>query len=110
MNKIRITVVSVELKSDLIEQYGYKKLEKCPCHKEGDTFITDFRKPDLFCTDAWNCIDKFVFALAHTKKPLFWNDWAKQGKAVACCNDGLRPVTFLIEALDEEAPYNAPRF
>ena len=103
MNKVKITVLSVELKSDLIEQYGYAKLQPCPRHQEGDTFITDFRKPDSLCEDAWCCMEKFVFTLAHTKDPLFWNDWTKQGKAVVCCNDGLRPVTFLLETLEEEA-------
>lgn len=103
MNKVRISVLLMELKSDLIEQYGYAKLQKCPCHNVGDTFITDFRKPESLCSDAWCCMEKYVFALAHTNEPLFWNDWAKRGKAVVCCNDGLRPVTFLIEALDEKA-------
>ena len=104
MNKVKITVLAVEIKANLIEQYGYEKLQACPWFHEGDTFITDFRKPDAFCTDAWTCIDKYVFTLAHTKEPLFWDDWAKKGKAVVCCNDGLRPVTFLIESLDEAAP------
>lgn len=103
MNKVKITVLSVEIKPDLIAHYGYEKLEKCPWFKEGDTFITDFRKPDIFCSDAWGCIDKYVFSLAHTHAPFFWNDWSKEGKAVACCNDGFRPVTFLIEALDDVA-------
>ena len=103
MHKVTITVLAVETKPDLIARYGYPKLEKCPRHTEGEVFITDFRKPDGFCEDAWCCIEKFVFALAHTNEPLFWDDWAKQGKAVVCCNDGFRPVTFLVESMEEKA-------
>ena len=33
----------------------------------------------------------------------FFNDWVRQpGVAISCCNDGLRPVFFKIEATDEE--------
>lgn len=103
MYKVKITVLSVELKQDLIEQYGYPKMEKCLRHKEGETFITDFRQPDGLCEDAWYYMEKFLFTLAHTKEALFWNDWSRQGKAVVCCNDGYRPVTFLLKTLDEEA-------
>lgn len=103
MHKVKITVLSVELKQELIAAHGCGRLDACPWHKEGDSFITDFRKPDGFCADAWCCIEKYVFTLAHTRKPLFWNDWAEPGKAVVCCNDGLRPVTFLVESLEERA-------
>ncbi|WP_194761888.1 TIGR04076 family protein [Pantoea ananatis] len=103
MHKVKITVLSVELKPTLIERYGYPKMETCPKHQEGEKFITDFRKPNALCEDAWGCMEKFVFTLAHTSEPLFWNDWSRQGKAVVCCNDGYRPVTFLLETLDEEA-------
>jgi len=52
MYKVKITVLSVELKPTLIERYGYPKMEKCPKHQEGETFITDFRKPNALCEDA----------------------------------------------------------
>lgn len=104
MRKVKITVLSVDLKTDLIRQYGFSELKACPRHHIGESFITDFRKPHALCEDAWGCMEKFVFTLAHTKGPLFWDDWAQEGKAVICCNDGFRPVTFLIESMDEDAP------
>lgn len=103
MYQVLITVLSVELKKELIKQYGCPKMSKCPRHKEGESFIADFRKLDGFCEDAWGCMEKYVFALAHTKDPLFWNDWSRQGSAVVCCNDGYRPVTFLLKTLDKMA-------
>ena len=103
MYQVRITVLSAELKKDLIEQYGCPEMCICPRHKVGESFITDFRKPDGLCEDAWGCMERYVFTLAHTKDPLFWNDWSRQGCAVVCCNDGYRPVTFLLETLDETA-------
>lgn len=34
----------------------------------------------------------------------FYDDWMRNPKtAVVCCNDGLRPVSFLLEATDEAA-------
>ena len=34
--------------------------------------------------------------------PGFWLEWSIQNlAAVLCCNDGLRPVTFLVRALDD---------
>lgn len=103
MNKVKITVIETDYKEELIKQYGSPLLEVCHRHKVGDTYITAFQKPEQLCEDAWCCIEKFVFTLAHTDEPLFWNDWSKQGTAIVCCNDGFRPVTFKIERLDEQA-------
>ncbi|MDE6638877.1 MAG: TIGR04076 family protein, partial [Muribaculaceae bacterium] len=39
----------------------------------------------------------------------FENSWVRQdGTAIACCNDGLRPVYFRLEATDEDVtnPFN----
>lgn len=103
MNKVKITVIETALRNDLIEKYGCPSLSSCPFHKMGETFITSFQKPDNLCADAWCCIEKYVFTLSHTEEPLFWNDWAQLGTAVACCNDGFRPVTFHIQRLPEKA-------
>jgi len=103
MNKVSITVIKTEMKMDLIEQYGNPLLSECPYHKVGDTYITTFQKPEQLCADAWCCIEKYVFALAHTNESLFWGDWSKHGVAVVCCNDGFRPVYFKIERLNEKA-------
>ena len=46
---------------------------------------------------------QYVFALANGARSFYYNDWIRQpGVAIACCNDGLRPVFFKLEATDEE--------
>lgn len=45
----------------------------------------------------------FVMALSHGAE-YFYDGWMKNKKsAMISCNDGFRPVSFLIEALDEDA-------
>ena len=45
----------------------------------------------------------FVMTLAHGGVD-FYDGWMKnKASAMVSCNDGFRPVSFLIEALDEEA-------
>lgn len=43
-----------------------------------------------------------MFALAHGVKDVFYyGDWIREpGTAIVCCNDGLRPVIFKLEATD----------
>ena len=44
-----------------------------------------------------------MLALAHGAEN-FYDGWMKNKKsAMISCNDGFRPVSFLIEALDEDA-------
>ena len=45
----------------------------------------------------------FVMTLVHRGEDIY-EGWMKNRKsAMISCNDGFRPVSFLIEALDEEA-------
>jgi uncharacterized repeat protein (TIGR04076 family) len=45
----------------------------------------------------------FVMTLAHGGEDIY-SGWMKNKKtAMISCNDGFRPVSFLLEALDEDA-------
>ena len=72
--------------------------------KEGQVFIANgWKKPDNFCDSAWDSISPFVMTLAHGGEN-FYNGWMKNKKsAMISCNDGFRPVSFFIEALEEDA-------
>ena len=72
--------------------------------KEGDVFIANgWERPDGFCLSAWDSISPFVMTLSHGGGN-FYNGWMKNEKsAMISCNDGFRPVSFYIEALDEDA-------
>ena len=52
---------------------------------------------------AWESMSPFVMTLAHGGGD-FYDGWMKNPKsAMISCNDGFRPVSFYIEALDEDA-------
>ncbi|MDR2455291.1 MAG: TIGR04076 family protein, partial [Deltaproteobacteria bacterium] len=75
-----------------------------PFHTEGQVFFADFAKPEGLCDEAWKAIYQYVFVLSHADNNVtfYYNDWVKTpGVAISCCNDGIRPVIFKIEATDE---------
>ena len=109
MKKVKITVLKTTFQEDLVREYGVEGLSTCPCHKEGQTYLADYAKPEGFCDEAWKAIYQYVFALAHgaDKTTFYFNDWIKTpGIAICSCNDGLRPVIFKLEATDIESNLN----
>ena len=64
MGKCRITVIETTFNERLANQYGAPNIGRCPMHKAGDTFITDFGKPAGLCDEAWASFGKYVFALS----------------------------------------------
>lgn len=102
MNKVKITVLKCTCNEELAKEYGVEGLGVCNYFNVGDTFITDYRKPEGFCEDAWQAIQYYAFGLA-MGTPRFYDDWVKdEGVAINCCNDGIRPVIFKLERIDEE--------
>ena len=84
---------------DLMKEY--ELFQDSPCSiKIGDVFYTDgITKPDGLCDSAWNTIVPFIESIIN-KKPLFENWMKDETKAIVSCNDGFRPVTFLIELIN----------
>ena len=103
MKKCRITVMKVARYDDLIEKYENPIEHACDM-KEGQVFIANgWERPEGFCLSAWESMSDFVLALSHGGGD-FYDGWMKNPKsALISCNDGFRPVSFLIEALDEDA-------
>lgn len=102
MKKVKITVLERTYNEKLAKEYGIENLPKCPLHPEGQVFIYSGGKPAGLCDEAWTCFEKYVFALSHEVKE-FWGDWIPSADiTVNSCNDGLRPVIFKLEKLDEE--------
>lgn len=102
MKKIRITVMRKTEYRDLSEKYE-NPIEHACTLEEGHVFIANgWQKPDGFCESAWESVSPFVMTLAHGGEN-FYDGWMKNPKsAMISCNDGFRPVSFYIEALDEE--------
>ena len=103
MKKVRLTVMRTARYDDLIERYENPIEHACDM-REGQVFIANgWQRPAGFCLSAWDSLSPFVMTLAHGGED-FYNGWMKNKKsAMLSCNDGFRPVSFLVEALGEEA-------
>ena len=103
MKKVRITVMKIAQYDDLIAQYENPIEDACTMQL-GQTFLCNgWERPEGFCGSAWDTMSPFVMALAHGGEN-FYDGWMKNPKsAMISCNDGFRPVSFLLEALAEEA-------
>jgi len=102
MKKCKITVLKTTVDEELVKEYGFEGFGACPVHKPGQVFYTGFTKPEGFCDEAWKAIYQFAFALASGGEDFYYGDWMREpGVAIACCNDGLRPVIFKLEKTDE---------
>ena len=74
--------------------------EECVCDffREGDQFLYTggAEMPAGFCPWAWIDLYRSVSALSCGASYTPWQ--RREGVNVVCCTDGLRPVTFLLEA------------
>ena len=104
MKRIRITVIRKACYRDLMERYENPLEHPCDL-SEGQCFECDGgSRPEGLCESAWQSLSPFVMALAHGATGLY-DGWMKNpASAMLSCNDGFRPVSFLVEALDEPAP------
>lgn len=100
MKKIKITVMRKACYTDLIEKYENPIEHACDM-QEGEVFIADgWHKPDGLCESAWQSMSPFVMALTYGASNLY-NGWMKnRHSAMISCNDGFRPVSFLIEVIE----------
>lgn len=103
MKKCKITVMKITTHEDLIARYENPIEHTCDL-REGQVFIANgWEKPEGLCGSAWETLSPFVMTLSHGGSDLY-GGWMKNKKsAMISCNDGFRPVSFYIEALDEDA-------
>ena len=99
MNQVKITALRQTIYDDLMAQYENPIEHTCDV-SIGQTWISvDGRRPDGFCPSAWDSVRPFVESLARGEGN-FYDGWMKNPmSAMISCNDGFRPVSFLIEAL-----------
>ncbi len=102
MKNCKITVMRMAEYKDLMEEYENPIEHACDM-KVGQVFLTDGdKKPQGFCDSAWESISRFVMVLAYGGEDIFCG-WMKNKKSVMIsCNDGFRPVSFLIETIEEK--------
>ena len=87
--------------TDLMERYENPIEHACDM-QEGAVYIADgWQKPEGLCQSAWDSMSVFVAVLAHGGENLY-DGWMKNPRsAMISCNDGFRPVSFLIEAVED---------
>lgn len=102
MRKCKITVLKAMFYKELADQYiPFPDFGPCHMMKQGDTFITSgpfgMDIPEGFCFGAWDAIGKIAAIIASGGKVFGTSE-----DNVACCNDGVRPVIFLLEPFEDD--------
>lgn len=102
MKDVRITVMKIACYKDLMEKFE-NPIEHACNMKLGQVFVSKgWTKPEGFCDSAWETVSPFVMALAHGAEN-FYDGWMKNPKsAMISCNDGFRPISFLLETIEED--------
>ena len=103
MNKVRITAIRQTVYQDLIDQYENPIEHACDIRQGQQWISVNGNCPDGLCPFAWESMQSFVESLAQGKGN-FFDGWMKNPmSAMISCNDGFRPFSFYIEAVEEES-------
>ena len=100
MAKARITVLQRALFRDLVESQlpreVWDNVALCEFFEEGQEFIVgpDSPMPKGFCPVTWQ-------HFSHMKLPLVLRDEDPCSPMITCCMDGLRPVSFRIDRIED---------
>ena len=102
VKKVRITAIRQTVYDDLMAKYENPIEHTCDV-REGQQWISiDGQQPEGMCPSAWESMRPFVESLARGEGN-FYDGWMKDPKsAMISCNDGFRPVSFLLEAMNED--------
>jgi uncharacterized repeat protein (TIGR04076 family) len=104
MVRCKITVIKKQLNLKLAKEYCQCEVTTCQCFEAGQEFFTTgFEKPADFCDWAWNDLHQYIAVLlagGNFSSGIF-EGWMKEDRTmIACCTDGIRPVVFKIEKID----------
>ena len=98
--KVKITAIRKANYIDLQRRFENQIEHTCDV-VEGQSWISENgEKPEGMCESAWESMQWFVQELT-AGRGNFYDGWMKNPKsAMISCNDGFRPVSFYIEALN----------
>ncbi len=99
MKQVKITAVRRADYKDLQALYENPIEHTCDV-REGQSWVsTGGQRPDGLCLEAWKTMREFVEALAQGGGD-FYDGWMRNPhSAMISCNDGFRPVSFLLETI-----------
>ena len=100
MKKVKITAIRKVWYQDLSAIYENPIEHSCNI-EEGQVFVScEGQKPEGLCDSAWESMQTFVKELANGGGN-FFDGWMKNPhSAMISCNDGFRPVSFLLETIE----------
>ena len=101
MAKVRITAIRQTEYPDLMAQYENPIEHTCDVQVGQQWISTDGERPADMCPAAWHSMQPFVEALARGEGN-FYDGWMQNPmSAMISCNDGFRPFSFYVEAMEE---------
>ena len=102
MNNVLITAIRQTIYTDLMAKYENPIQHTCDVC-EGQQWIAPCgSKPVGLCDSAWESMRAFVEELS-AGGGNFYDGWMQNPySALISCNDGFRPVSFLLERIDME--------
>jgi uncharacterized repeat protein (TIGR04076 family) len=109
MPTCKITVLKKMYNPELANIYRRSDVHQgaCPYYTEGQEFFIEHlgeRPSDFFCDWAWNDLYKFILVMMTGGD---FSPWMKDGnKFIACCTDGIKPVIFKLERIENNGPIN----
>jgi len=100
MKDCKITVLRRTVYPDLMEKYENPIEHACEMVLGTEFISHNARMPEGFCHNAWEGLRPFVEELARGGGD-FYDGWMKNPhSALLSCNDGFRPVSFLVEVIE----------
>lgn len=112
-HQCKVTVLDKKCFPDLQERYLADPASgPCPCFEVGQEFLfsredgrDDFwhfgrdLDPAFPCAEAWDCVSRYIYTVLQGGSIM--HGWTNDERVmIACCNDGTRPVVFMIERID----------
>ena len=102
MKTVRITALRRTEYPDLMEQYENPIQHACDVEIGQTFYAVDGEKPPSLCPEAWSVMASYVQTLAQGGGN-FFDGWMKNPhSALISCNDGFRPVSFLLETVEQD--------
>ena len=101
MKTVKITVMKMARYDDLIALYENPIEHACDMRLGQVFFSVGGEKPNGMCDSAWESMRSFAQSLSKGEGD-FFDGWMKNPYSVMIsCNDGFRPVSFLLETIEE---------
>ena len=99
LKNVKITVLRKANYIDLQEKYENVIEHACMYHEKDEFISIGGKMPVGFCEEAWKSLAPFVRDLSEGRGN-FFDGWMKNPySACISCNDGFRPVSFLVEVV-----------